>query len=77
MRNRTVAAILVGTVSGALSVFVCGFMAFVGLMYIGERYCQDYEYYLCLWWVPALIGGLAGFYFPLRWVLGCGGQSGD
>ena len=38
MKKRTVAAIRVSIVSGAVSVFVCGFVGIVGLMYLGDRF---------------------------------------
>jgi hypothetical protein len=68
-RMRTAAAILVGTLTGALSALLFGFVALVVLMHIGARYVGNYEFFLWLWWPLPTGAGLVGFYFPFRWIL--------
>ena len=77
MKKRTAGALFAGILLGALSAFVCGFVGLVVLMYLGDRYRHNYEYYIWLWWLIPLIGGLAGFYSPFRWILRRGCRSGE
>lgn len=77
MNQGTKGALFAGGLAGLLSALVLGAEGIPVLMALGDRYRQDDEYFLRVWWLIPLISGAAGFYFPFAWLLRGGCRTED